>query len=131
MANFSNIKIKKINKDIVSIIIDEPKTYNALSFKNLSDLIKIFKKLDIDKNIKVIIIEGSGIPEPSMIITLIFLSISNFLNILIKSLKFLNESALYVFGSSIIIDTISLLIFFILILLKFAIFSHFSSNFCC
>ena len=56
----SNIKIKKINKDIASIIINEPKTYNALSFKNLSDLIKIFKKLDNDKNIKVIIIEGSG-----------------------------------------------------------------------
>ena len=56
----SNIKIKKINKDIVSIVIDEPKTYNALSFKNLNDLIKNFKKLDNDKNIKVIIIEGSG-----------------------------------------------------------------------
>ena len=56
----SNIKIKKLNQDIVSIIIDEPKAYNALSFKNLSDLIKTFKKLDSDKKIKVIIIEGSG-----------------------------------------------------------------------
>ena len=56
----SNIKIKKINKDIASIIINEPKTYNALSFKNLSDLIKAFKKLDDDTNIKVIIIEGLG-----------------------------------------------------------------------
>jgi len=56
----SNIRIKKINKDIVSIIIDEPKTYNALSFKNLSDLVKTFKKLDDDKSIKVIIIEGAG-----------------------------------------------------------------------
>ena len=60
MANLSNIRIKKINKDITSIIIDEPKTYNALSFKNLSDLIKAFKKLDSDRNTKVIIIEGSG-----------------------------------------------------------------------
>ena len=60
MANLSNIKIKYINKDIASIIINEPKTYNALSFKNLGDLIKVFKKLDNDKNIKVIIIEGSG-----------------------------------------------------------------------
>ena len=60
MANLSNIKIKYINKDIASIIINEPKTYNALSFKNLGDLIKVFKKLDSDKNIKVIIIEGSG-----------------------------------------------------------------------
>ena len=56
----NNIKIKKINKDIASIIINEPKTYNSLSFKNLSDLIKAFKKLDDDKTIKVIIIEGSG-----------------------------------------------------------------------
>ena len=56
----SNIRIKKTNKDIVSIIIDEPKTYNALSFKNLGDLIKAFKKLDNDKNVKVIIIEGGG-----------------------------------------------------------------------
>jgi enoyl-CoA hydratase/carnithine racemase len=56
----SNIKVKKIDKDIASIIINEPKTYNSLSFKNLSDLIKVFKKLDNDKNIKVIIIEGSG-----------------------------------------------------------------------
>ena len=56
----SNIKIKKINREIASIIIDEPKTYNALSFKNLNNLIKAFKKLDSDKNIKVIIIEGSG-----------------------------------------------------------------------
>ena len=60
MANLSNIKVKILNKDIASIIINEPKTYNALSFKNLEDLIKAFKKLDEDKNIKVIIIEGSG-----------------------------------------------------------------------
>ena len=39
MANLSNIKTKKINKDIASIIINEPKTYNALSIKNLNDLI--------------------------------------------------------------------------------------------
>ncbi|MDA8825678.1 enoyl-CoA hydratase-related protein [Candidatus Pelagibacter bacterium] len=60
MASLSNIKIKLLNKDIASIIINEPKTYNALSLKNLGDLIKAFKKLDEDKNIKVIIIEGSG-----------------------------------------------------------------------
>ena len=55
-----NIKIKKINKNIVSVIIDEPKTYNGLSFNNLTELIKAFKKLDNDKETKVIIIEGSG-----------------------------------------------------------------------
>jgi len=55
-----NIKLKRLDYGIASIIIDEPKTYNALSFKNLSDLIKVFKKLDKDKNTKVIIIEGTG-----------------------------------------------------------------------
>ena len=60
MANLSNISIKLLNKDIASIAINEPKTYNALSFKNLADLIKSLKKLDEDKKIKVIIIEGSG-----------------------------------------------------------------------
>jgi enoyl-CoA hydratase/carnithine racemase len=60
MENLSNIKIKILDKEIASIIIDESKTYNALSFKNLNDLIKAFKKLDNDRNIKVIIMEGSG-----------------------------------------------------------------------
>ena len=44
MANLSNISIKLLNKDIASIIINEPKTYNALSFKNLTDLINTFKQ---------------------------------------------------------------------------------------
>ena len=56
----NNIKIKKFNNEISSIIIDEPKTYNSLSFKNLNDLIKAFKKLDADKKVKVIILEGAG-----------------------------------------------------------------------
>ena len=60
MESLSNIKIKILDKEIASIIIDESKTYNALSFKNLNDLIKAFKKLDNDKDTKVIIIEGSG-----------------------------------------------------------------------
>ena len=55
-----NIKIKKINSEIGSIIIDESKTYNSLSFKNLNDLLKAFKKFDTDKKIKVIILEGAG-----------------------------------------------------------------------
>ena len=60
MATLSNISIKLLNNDIASIVINEPKTYNALSLKNLIDSIKAFKKLDNDKKIKVIIIEGSG-----------------------------------------------------------------------
>ena len=58
MENSTNILIKKIKKGIALIVIDEPKTYNALSLKTLNDLIKAFKKLDSDKNTKVIIIEG-------------------------------------------------------------------------
>ncbi len=55
------MSIKVINqKDISRIIINDPKTYNSLSFKNLIDLIKIIKKLDKDNNTKVIIIEGAG-----------------------------------------------------------------------
>ncbi len=60
MESLSNIKIKILEKEIASIIIDESKTYNSLSFRNLGDLIKAFKRLDNDKNIKVIIIEGAG-----------------------------------------------------------------------
>ena len=56
----SNIKIKKLDKEISSIIIDEQKTYNSLSFKNLNDLLKALKKLDSDKKVKVIILEGAG-----------------------------------------------------------------------
>jgi len=54
-----NIKIVKY-QDISRIIINEPKTYNSLSFKNLNDLIRVFKKLDNDNKVKVIILEGAG-----------------------------------------------------------------------
>ena len=55
-----NIKIKNLSSGVSNVIINEPKTYNSLSFQNLTDLIKVFKKLDRDKKTKVIIIEGSG-----------------------------------------------------------------------
>ena len=55
-----NIKTINYNKDIVRVIINEPKTYNSLSYKNLKDLINVFKKLDKDKKVKVIILEGAG-----------------------------------------------------------------------
>ena len=54
-----SIKIIKLN-DISRVIINDPKTYNSLSFKNLNNLIKVFKKLDKDDKTKVIILEGSG-----------------------------------------------------------------------
>ena len=55
-----NIKTIKQTRDIVRVIINEPKTYNSLSYKNLKDLISIFKKLDKDNKVKVIILEGAG-----------------------------------------------------------------------
>ena len=55
-----NVKYKIIQNSIALVTINEPKTYNSLSFKNLSDLIKVFKKLDKDKKTKVIILEGAG-----------------------------------------------------------------------
>ncbi len=55
-----NIKIINQNKDIARVIINEPKTYNSLSYKNLKDLIIVLKKLDKDKKVKVIILEGAG-----------------------------------------------------------------------
>ncbi len=55
-----NIKTINHSKDIARVIINEPKTYNSLSYKNLKDLINVFKKLDKDKKIKVIILEGAG-----------------------------------------------------------------------
>ena len=55
-----NIKITNLGKDISKVIINDPKTYNSLSKKNLTDLIKVFKALDNDKKVKVIILEGSG-----------------------------------------------------------------------
>ena len=44
-----NIKIINKNKDIARVIINEPKTYNSLSYKNLKDLIIVLKKLDKNK----------------------------------------------------------------------------------
>ncbi len=55
-----NLKISYPKEDIVRVIINEPKTYNSLSTKNLNDLIKVFKKLDKDQKVKVIILEGAG-----------------------------------------------------------------------
>ena len=52
-----NIKVVNQQKDIVRVIINDPKTYNSLSTKNLNDLIRVFKKLDKNQKIKVIILE--------------------------------------------------------------------------
>jgi len=55
-----NIKVKNLTGGIAIVTINEPKTYNSLSFQNLNSLIKVFRELDKDKKIKVIILEGAG-----------------------------------------------------------------------
>ncbi len=53
--------ITKLEKDNVArIILNEPGTYNALSLNTLKSLINSFDRLNEDKKIKVIIIEGMG-----------------------------------------------------------------------
>ncbi len=55
-----NLKVKNLSGGVTIVTINEPKTYNSLSFQNLNSLIKVFRKLDRDKKTKVIILEGSG-----------------------------------------------------------------------
>ena len=55
-----NVKVKKISNGITNLIINDPKTYNSLSFKTLRDLLKTFNKLDKENSTRVIILEGAG-----------------------------------------------------------------------
>ena len=55
-----NVKVKNLSVGISIVTINDPKTYNSLSFKNLKDLIKVLKNLDKDNKTKVIILEGAG-----------------------------------------------------------------------
>ena len=55
-----NVLIKNLNYGIKNIIINDPKTYNSLSFKTLNELLKVFKKLNRDSQTKVIVLEGAG-----------------------------------------------------------------------
>ena len=60
MKNYKNILVKSHYVGIKTIVINDSKTYNSLSTKTLKELLDVFKKLDKEKNTKVIIIEGSG-----------------------------------------------------------------------
>ena len=51
---------KKFNPGVKKVIINDPKTYNSLSFQTLTSLLNTFKKLDKDNSTKVIILEGAG-----------------------------------------------------------------------
>ena len=60
MKSYKNIILSVDKKGIAKIILAEPSTYNALSFKTILSLLEIFKKLNLDNKVKVIIIEGQG-----------------------------------------------------------------------
>ena len=55
-----NVLVKNLGNGIKNIIINDPKSYNSLSFITLNSLINTFKKLDKDKTTKVIVLEGAG-----------------------------------------------------------------------
>ena len=54
------ILVKNLGNGIKNITINDPKTYNSLSFATLRSLLNTFKKLDKDNTTKVIILDGAG-----------------------------------------------------------------------
>jgi len=54
------ILVKNLGNGIKNITINDPKTYNSLSFATLRSLLNTFKKLDKDNATKVIILDGAG-----------------------------------------------------------------------
>ncbi len=54
------ILVKNLGNGIKKITINDPKTYNSLSFATLRSLLNTFKKLDKDNTTKVIILDGAG-----------------------------------------------------------------------
>ena len=60
MKTISNVLIKDLGSGIIKVIINDPKTYNSLSFAVLNSLLNTFKKLDNDNSTKLIILEGAG-----------------------------------------------------------------------
>ena len=55
-----NVLTKNLGSGIKKVIINDPKTYNSLSFKTLAELLNTFQKLDKDNSTKIIILEGAG-----------------------------------------------------------------------
>ena len=60
MKENSNIILTFLEEGISRIKISDSSNYNALSSKNITSLIDIFKSLNNDNKTKVIIIEGDG-----------------------------------------------------------------------
>ena len=57
---YMNISIKNLSSGVKQVTINDPKTYNSLSFQTLNSLLNTFKKLDKDNSTKVIVLEGAG-----------------------------------------------------------------------
>ena len=55
-----SVLVKNLGNGIKNITINDPKTYNSLSFATLKSLLNTFKKLDKDNTTKVIILDGAG-----------------------------------------------------------------------
>ena len=55
-----NVISKDLGSGIKSITLNDPKTYNSLSFNTLNELSKLLKKFDADNKTRVIIINGNG-----------------------------------------------------------------------
>jgi len=60
MKQNSYISVQRSNNGISRVRLNDPNTYNSMSFNMLNSLIAALKNLDKDKKTRVIIIEGSG-----------------------------------------------------------------------
>lgn len=57
--NYKNLLIEK-DSNLATIFINRPKKLNALNKETIAELHQAFEELDIDENIRVIILTGSG-----------------------------------------------------------------------
>ena len=55
-----NVISKDLGSGIKSITLNDPKTYNSLSFKTLNELSKLLTEFDSDNKTRVIIINDNG-----------------------------------------------------------------------
>ncbi len=60
MRKYQNLITSLDDNGIIKITLNDPPTYNSLSSELISSLIKVLKISNSNKNIKVVIIEGSG-----------------------------------------------------------------------
>ena len=54
------VLVKNLGNGIKNVKINDPKSYNSLTFATLNLLLKTFQKMDKDNSTRVIILEGTG-----------------------------------------------------------------------